>query len=92
MLYSTIAVDTKCLACYTDGIWYPATVTEVKDHIISVHFDDYGEDMDVDITQVVPSGELACNCVSIPGVSYSVKENEAQSACAESRHMELVSA
>ena len=51
----------KCLACYTDGIWYPATVTEVKDNIVSVHFDDYGEDMDVDMTQVVPSGELVKN-------------------------------
>ena len=50
-------VDSQCLACYTDGIWYPATVTDVKDDLVSVHFDDYGEDMEVDMTQVVPSGE-----------------------------------
>ncbi|KAK7095132.1 zinc finger CCCH-type with G patch domain-containing protein-like [Littorina saxatilis] len=53
--HSKIAVDTKCLACYTDEIWYPATVTEVKDDVVSVHFDDYGEDLDVNMTQVVPS-------------------------------------
>ena len=57
MFVSTLTVGSKCLAHYTDNIWYPATVTEVTDDIISVHFDDYGEDLDVDITQVVPSGE-----------------------------------
>lgn len=47
----------KCLAQYSDKIWYAATITDIKDDLISVHFDDYGEDLDVDIAQVVPSGE-----------------------------------
>lgn len=56
-LLSTLAIDMKCLAQYSDKIWYAATITDIKDDLISVHFDDYGEDLDVDIAQVVPSGE-----------------------------------
>ncbi|XP_025113334.1 zinc finger CCCH-type with G patch domain-containing protein-like isoform X2 [Pomacea canaliculata] len=53
--HSTLAIDMKCLAQYSDKIWYAATITDIKDDLISVHFDDYGEDLDVDIAQVVPS-------------------------------------
>ncbi|KAK7489815.1 hypothetical protein BaRGS_00018997, partial [Batillaria attramentaria] len=40
--HSTVAVGKKCLAQYTDSVWYPATVTDVKEETVSVHFDDFG--------------------------------------------------
>ncbi|KAL8612145.1 hypothetical protein ACOMHN_021958 [Nucella lapillus] len=66
--HSMIVVDTKCMAQYRDGIWYPATVTEVTEDVISVHFDDYGEDLDVDMTQVVPS---------VPQTDHSASDSDA---------------
>ncbi|KAK6195206.1 hypothetical protein SNE40_000680 [Patella caerulea] len=52
--YSLVKIDTKCLAQYEDGLWYKATVIDMKDQKIQVLFDEYGDKTSIGLERILP--------------------------------------
>ena len=54
--YSSLKMESPCLALFTDGLWYRAVIVDVleKDHQFTVSYDNYDETATLDLKDILP--------------------------------------
>lgn len=54
--YSSLKMESPCLALFTDGLWYRAVIVDIqeKDHQFTVSYDNYDETTTLDMKDILP--------------------------------------
>lgn len=54
--YSSLKMESPCLALFTDGLWYRAVIVDIleKDHQFTVSYDNYNETATLDMKDILP--------------------------------------
>ncbi|XP_022107941.1 zinc finger CCCH-type with G patch domain-containing protein-like [Acanthaster planci] len=80
--FSLLKLEAPCLARYSDGIWYPASIQHIDQdkHQVAVQFESYGTTETLDIESILPSEQREESSPSLSSSSDDDYDNEEDKA------------